>query len=162
MKITDLNNAPKWLLDANTTNADVEITDGVVIWHDGVWYGGVWRGGVWRGGDWRGGVWQGGDWRGGIWQGGVWQGGVWWGGVWWGGDWRGEQISSPLLTVFGLRWPITISPTRMQIGCELHSFSDWHDFDDARIAAMDRGALKFWKSHKDALLMLCASRVERK
>ena len=142
MKISELPNAPKWLLDASTDRADVE-------WnaesHDYV----VWRGGVWRGGDWRGGVWHGGDWCGGVWHDGVWLGGVW----------RGESIQNNLLNVLGLRWPITISDTRMQVGCELHTFPEWESFDDERINKMDRGALKFWRQHKAALMALCGSRA---
>jgi hypothetical protein len=95
MKISELSNAPAWLVRAITENADIEIdARGRVVWrggdwHGGVWRGGVWHGGVWHGGDWRGGVWRGGDWRGGVWRGGDWRGGVWRGGDWHGGDWRG-------------------------------------------------------------------------
>ena len=41
-------NAPQWLKDAKTENANVEIIDSYpyVIWHDGVWRGGVCRGGA--------------------------------------------------------------------------------------------------------------------
>jgi hypothetical protein len=46
----------------------------------------------------------------------------------------------------------------MQIGCELHTLSDWACFDDERIARMDgRDALRFWRAHKDALLALADS-----
>ena len=117
MKISELKNAPKWLIEANTENADVEMDDGIVVW---------------RGGDWRGGV------------------------------WRGEKCKNNLLNVLGLKWPITISDTRMQIGCELHSFTDWEFFDDARIVQMDRGALKFWNNNKVALMALCEIHEARK
>lgn len=112
MKISELTNAPQWLLDADTRDADVEIKDGIVIWH-------------------------GGDWR--------------------GGDWWGEKLTHNLWTVFGLKWPVTISPTRMQIGCELHTFAQWESFDDATINKMETGALKFWRTHKPALMALCES-----
>ena len=129
MKISELHNAPQWLLDANTNNADVELNDGVVVWRGGDWWGGDWRGGVWRGGD------------------------------WWGGVWRGEKCACNLINVCGLKWQVTISDSRMQIGCELHSFAEWREFDDARIVKMDRGAVKFWRAHRDALLTLCALRT---
>ena len=122
MKISELKNAPKWLIEANTENADVEMDDGIVVW---------------RGGD-------------------------WWGGDWRGGDWWGEKCKNNLLNVLGLKWPITISDTRMQIGCELHSFTDWEFFDDARIVQMDRGALKFWNNNKVALMALCEIHEARK
>ena len=132
MKISELTNAPQWLLDADTRDADVEIKDGIVIWHGGDWLGGDWWGGVWLGGDWHGGVWR-------------------------GGDWWGEKLTHNLWTVFGLKWPVTISPTRMQIGCELHTFAQWESFDDATINKMETGALKFWRTHKPALMALCES-----
>jgi len=48
MKISECANAPQWLRDADTVNANVEITsEGTVIWHAGVWYGGDWLGGNW-------------------------------------------------------------------------------------------------------------------
>ena len=85
---------------------------------------------------------------------------VWRGGVWCGGVWRGEKLTENLWTVSGLRWPITISQTRMQVGCEIHAFTDWGRFDDVAINKMDRGALKFWRTHKAHLLALCAARSE--
>jgi hypothetical protein len=90
MKISEWPNAPQWLRDARTENADVEISEsGYVTWRGGTWHGGYWHGGYWRGGDWLGGTWWGGDWRGGTWHGGDWLGGDWRGGTWWGGDWLG-------------------------------------------------------------------------
>ena len=129
MKISELKNAPQWLLDADTLNADVVLNGDIIQWCDGVWWDGVWRGGEWCGGEWRGGV------------------------------WRGEKLSTHPLSLFGLRWPVCISETRLQIGCELHTFADWASFDDARIVAMDRGALKFWRENKNALLALCATKA---
>ena len=173
MKINELPNAPTWLLDATTDGADVAWDSdqhNYIVWRGGVWRGGEWCGGVWRGGEWcggewRGGVWCGGVWRDGEWCGGVWRdgewcGGVWRGGVWCGGVWRGEKLTENLWTVSGLRWPITISQTRMQVGCEIHAFTDWGRFDDVAINKMDRGALKFWRTHKAHLLALCAARSE--
>ena len=91
--ISELKNPPKWLTEARTENANVEITaSGLVIWYGGNWYGGVWHGGDcgdWYGGNWYGGVWRDGNWYGGDWYGGVWRGGVWRGGDWHGGDWYG-------------------------------------------------------------------------
>ena len=130
MKISECKNAPQWLIDAKTENANVEIDDsGYVTWYGGTWCGGTWCGGTWCDGTWR------------------------------GGTWRGESLKKNLLTVYGLHWPITISPTGMQIGCERHAHAEWAAFDDAQIASMDRAALKFWRAHKDALLQLCATRA---
>ena len=75
MKIEELKNAPQWLLDAKTRDADVEIINGVVHWHDGVWYDGEWHGGTWHDGVWHDGVWYNGMWHGGTWHDGEWHGG---------------------------------------------------------------------------------------
>lgn len=133
MKISELKNAPQWLLDADTENADVDFD--------------AWNRVFWHGGDWHGG-----DWHDGVWHGGVWHGGVW----------RGEDLKANLFTAYGLKWPVTITPTRMQIGCERHLHTEWAEFTDERIVAMDgKAALTFWREHKAALLALCATRVER-
>jgi hypothetical protein len=47
----------------------------------------------------------------------------------------------------------------MQIGCELHTFADWDGFDDESISRMDGvNARRFWRDHKEALILLCRSR----
>ena len=73
-----------------------------------------------------------------------------------GAKWQdGIFITRPPIQVSGLRWLVTILDAHMQIGCELHSLSEWVAFDDRRIAAMDgRDALRFWSESKDALLGL--------
>jgi hypothetical protein len=45
----------------------------------------------------------------------------------------------------------------MQIGCQLHTISEWSAFDDRKIISMDRAALRFWRAHKESLLALAAS-----
>ena len=67
MKIEELENAPAWLLDAKTHNADVEIINGVVHWRGGTWYDGTWCDGVWHSGTWYDGVWHDGEWWSGTW-----------------------------------------------------------------------------------------------
>ena len=76
-----------------------------------------------------------------------------------GAKWKGGiVINKPPIQLFGLRWRVTILEKHMQIGCELHKLSDWAEYDDARIAAMDgRNALRFWRAHKDVLLGLARS-----
>ncbi len=63
MKISELENCPDWLKEADTEDADVDIFDGVVHWYKGVWWGGTWEGGVWKGGVWEGGTWENGNWE---------------------------------------------------------------------------------------------------
>ncbi len=135
MKIKDLTNAPAWLMNAIVSSEDVEIDS----------YGRV----IWRGGDWLGGVWHGGDWLGGVWRGGVWHGGVW----------HGEKITrAPVLIASLPHWTVMISDTRMMIGCQIHTHAEWAGFDYAAIVVMDRQALRFWRTYKDALLAMCAAR----
>lgn len=70
MKIEELENAPQWLLEADTKNANVGMINGRVHWYDGIWEGGHWRGGTWHNGEWRDGTWHYGMWFGGEWKGG--------------------------------------------------------------------------------------------
>ena len=62
MRIDELTNAPKWLLEADTINADVDIVDGVVVWRDGEWLQGIFEEGIWAYGQFYGGVFKG-DWE---------------------------------------------------------------------------------------------------
>ena len=75
-----------------------------------------------------------------------------------GAKWRGIVINKAPLQLFGLRWSVTVLDAHMQIGCELHSLTEWANFDDARIAVMDgRHALRFWRTYKAVLLGLAAA-----
>jgi hypothetical protein len=76
-----------------------------------------------------------------------------------GAKWRdGIVIQKPPIQLYGLFWSVTILDAHMQIGCELHSLADWQTFDDERICEMSgKDALRFWRSHKDALLSLARS-----
>ena len=114
MKISKLPNAPQWLIDADTTDADVEWSPSGTLW--------------WNHGEFR------------------------------GGEFWGDKLSRNPNTLFGLKWIVTISDTKMQIGCERHTFAAWESFNDATINKMGTGALKFWRAYKDVLLKLCATR----
>lgn len=75
-----------------------------------------------------------------------------------GAKWRGDiTIQRATLFLYGLKWDVVILDEHMQIGCELHRLDEWAAFDDERIVQMDRGALKFWRAHKGALLALAAA-----
>ena len=73
--------------------------------------------------------------------------------------WGNITISrSPLHVSIPNEWAIVILDTHMQIGCELHSLSEWAAFDDSRIAQMDgRHALRFWRQYKAVLLAMAAA-----
>lgn len=79
---------PAWLKEADILWCEVEISDGAVIWHNGVWQNGAWKDGTWQQGTWKGGIWQNGFWLGGLWYGGIWQQGTWENGTWLQGIWH--------------------------------------------------------------------------
>jgi uncharacterized protein YjbI with pentapeptide repeats len=77
-----------------------------------------------------------------------------------GAKWRdGITINRAPLQLHGLQWPVYLLDEHMQIGCELHTFAQWDEFDDARIVKMDRQALRFWRANKAALMALAATRT---
>jgi len=55
-----------WLQYADFENADIEISHGHLIWHDGIWKRGIFVG-VWYNGTRHGGIWRSGDFRDGVW-----------------------------------------------------------------------------------------------
>lgn len=73
MKISELPNAPDWLKNAWTENADVVMDGKLVVWRGGYFRGGEFLGGYFRGGDFRGGEFLGGQFRGGYFRGGEWK-----------------------------------------------------------------------------------------
>lgn len=67
-------------------------------------------------------------------------------------------ISRVPIYITGLEYPVYILDIHMQIGCELHTLSDWAGFYRERIARMDGVRLRrFWKAHGPALLAIAAS-----
>ena len=103
-----------------------------------------------------GGAYLGGAYLGGAYLGGADLGGAYLGGADLGGaKWRDNIVLSRApLFIDGLKWRVSILNEHMEIGCELHRIDEWAAFDDATINKMDRGALKWWRAHKDALLAL--------
>lgn len=63
----------------------------------------------------------------------------------------------PLIFLSGFRWRITISATRMAIGCQEHNLTSWWAFDDHMIERMDSHALGFWRANKANLQAICAA-----
>ena len=153
MKISELENAPQWLLDARTYNANVEIINSAVFWNGGDWFDGIWHGGVWNDGSWHDGIWNDG-----VWYGGVWNGGIRNGGVWRDGEILGNKSTIQPISIHGLRWLVIISGHMMRIGCQTHSLSTWAGFSDTEIEGMHQDALKFWNEHKVFLLSLAQER----
>ena len=65
--------------------------------------------------------------------------------------WSGEPAKD-LLSINGLRWPVSTDGKSIQIGCQHHSVDEWRAFDDRVIARMDSDALAFWTQHKNMIL----------
>ena len=73
--------------------------------------------------------------------------------------WRDDIIinRNPLV-IAGLPYLVYILDQHMQIGCELHTLTEWGEFDDDRIARMDGvRARKFWDKFKVSLLALATA-----
>lgn len=58
------------------------------------------------------------------------------------------RVSKSVIHIIGLLWDVTITDMHIQIGCELHTISDWSKFKDSRIKLMSSEALAFWAEHK--------------
>ena len=71
--------------------------------------------------------------------------------------WKGGPAKA-LLSLNGLRWPVSTDGKSIQIGCQHHSVDEWRAFDDRVIARMDSGALNFWKKYKLVVLGLAEVR----
>ena len=65
----------------------------------------------------------------------------------------GDASNTPL-QISGLTWQITISDTRMVIGCQEHEISAWWSMPDEDIARMHSQALEFWRNYKDIIFGL--------
>ena len=71
--------------------------------------------------------------------------------------WSGAEAKN-LLSINGLRWPVSTDGKSIQIGCQHHSVDEWRAFDDRVIAKMDEEALTFWKKYKLVVLDLAEVR----
>jgi hypothetical protein len=68
--------------------------------------------------------------------------------------WYGPKAEN-LTSLNGLRWPISVSKTHMQIGCQNHSHADWESFSDAQISSKADTAWEFWQEWKPTLMAMC-------
>ena len=71
--------------------------------------------------------------------------------------WKGGPAKA-LLSLNGLRWPVSTDGKSIQIGCQHHSVELWANFGDGEISCMDSGALEFWTQHKKTVLGLAEVR----
>ena len=71
--------------------------------------------------------------------------------------WKGGPAKA-LLSLNGLRWPVSTDGKSIQIGCQHHSVELWANFGDGEISCMDDDALEFWKKYKLVVLGLAEVR----
>ena len=71
--------------------------------------------------------------------------------------WHGQPASN-LLSINGLRWPVSTDGQSIQIGCKHHSVEEWRSFDESVIASMNRHALGVYKAYRDTVLALADAR----
>jgi len=134
MKISECSNAPQWLIDATTIDANITVlSDGWVYWHGGSFEGGSFKGGSFEGGSFKGGSFLGGSFLGGYFLGGSFLGGSFLGGSFKGGSVCGDNKSlnptwiltvipqiegypKTLCAVDGVAW--------IKAGCHLFTLSD--------------------------------------
>lgn len=61
-----------------------------------------------------------------------------------------------LLAIHGLLWPVAISETHMQIGCQNHSIAAWKRFSKSDLAHMGNTVIDFYKQNKQLILAAIA------
>jgi len=172
MKISELKNAPEWLVLADTKNADVDITSyGWVIWNSGDFrsgnflggdflggnflggnfFGGDFSGGDFRGGDFRSGNFRsgnflGGNFLGGDFLGGNFLGGNFLGGNFFGGDFSGGDFRGGLMMP-SCKWVYGITPKgKIKIGCKEKTVKEWDIwFKSSETYSTERNTVAFKK-----------------
>jgi hypothetical protein len=66
-----------------------------------------------------------------------------------------STVTISTISLSGLTYSVTITDSKMKIGCQQHSFEAWESFTDSEIESMDGGALEWWCTYKPILTMLC-------
>jgi hypothetical protein len=91
-----------------------------------------------------------------------------WGDLWWadlrganlqeanlrGADLRGADLPRGIKTYLNEKYPVSITPEKIFIGCKSFTRAEWGSFSDDKIAEMDRGALAWWQEHKENIFKL--------
>ncbi len=80
------NNNLDWLLNAEFEEAEIEVKNKTLIWHNGNWYAGDFEYGIWIDGNFYGGsfingIWQNGEFYDGTFESGIWKNGKFYGGT---------------------------------------------------------------------------------
>lgn len=64
--------------------------------------------------------------------------------------WDGPEVTN-LFGLNGLKWPIAISNTHIQIGCQNHTIEDWFSYSTEVIERMEKGASGYMDQYKQIL-----------
>jgi uncharacterized protein YjbI with pentapeptide repeats len=66
-----------------------------------------------------------------------------------------EKVSKPVTQLLTEIWPVIIGETKIKIGCQLHTITEWQAFSDEQIAEMSSSALDWWKIWKTPIMEIC-------
>ena len=72
-----------------------------------------------------------------------------------GANLDGEILTKAPISLMNLRWPVLITAQFMRIGCKRYSHTEWKNFTNEEISAMDYRALDLWSMFKVPLIALC-------
>jgi hypothetical protein len=81
-----------WIIDAEISNARLEITKNTLVWNAGTWYNGDWQYGVFRNGEFKYGTFMNGVWYNGVFQDGIFLDGIIFGGKFYKGEIKSGEI----------------------------------------------------------------------
>ena len=74
----------------------------------------------------------------------------------------GVTCNKAPLAIDHLTYPVLITETHIQIGCQVHSHLQWESFTPEDILRMDKkAAYKFWEESKQVLLTVCKFQAAR-
>lgn len=65
-----------------------------------------------------------------------------------------EIINKAPLQLMGCIWDVILTGNTMKIGCQVHSYEEWSEFNSDQIEAMSVNAQEFWEQNKEVLLTL--------
>jgi carbonic anhydrase/acetyltransferase-like protein (isoleucine patch superfamily) len=70
------------------------------------------------------------------------------------------SLTKNAINIVGMLWNITITTIHIKIGCRLHTYTEWSEFNDSQISLMDDKALDFWRKMKKLILDIHKSHFE--
>lgn len=72
-----------------------------------------------------------------------------------GANLRNADLRNADLIVYQAgQWIAYIQRDVIQIGCQVHSVTEWANFSDEEISEMHSNAIEYWKKHKKIILAI--------